>query len=122
MTALGALVRLLPFVAAVLLLSMQPLGVRTQAPHDAVVASFEREAPHRAADIVTRKQRHAASLEEYFAIDDDADEFSAPVGSIAAPYPVRGDRFASAGPCSGYSEPQPTHRPCAGLQTGPPIS
>jgi hypothetical protein len=120
-TAFGTLVRLFWFAAAALLLTAQPIDLRS-AGSDLVVAGIEREAPHRAGDFVTRKQRHAASLEEFFAIDDDADQFSASAEHVIALAPTRAILFAVHQPSVHYGEPPPSHKPCAGLQTGPPTS
>ena len=85
MTALRALLRLFPLLSAVLLLTAQPLDLRAPAPHETVVVSHEHDVlPPRSGDLVTRKQRHAASLEEFFAIDDDSDQYhKAPPGFAA---------------------------------------
>ena len=120
-TALGTLLRLLPLLSAIMLLAVQPLGIRAPVPHDTIVASHEHDVlPPRQGDLVTRKQRHAASLEEFFAIDDDSDQYAkAPPGlaaMLARSWPVA----ERPRPPLCYREALPTHRPCAAPQTGPP--
>jgi hypothetical protein len=122
-TALGALLRLIPLVAAALLLTAQPLDWRVAAGADAVVTGIEREAPQRSAgDFVTRRHRHAASVEEFFAIDDDADQFSASAEHVIVPAPTSAIRFAVYQAATHFGEIPPSHRPCAGSQTGPPTA
>jgi hypothetical protein len=117
--ALRILVHLLPALAAWLLLSAQPAGRDTPVHGAAVLASHERDG-RPAVDLVTRKQRHAASLGEYFAVDDDAEQYAQSPPQVAV---VRG-RSTWVTPRSEprlcYREPLPSHRPCAAPSTGPP--
>jgi hypothetical protein len=119
--SLRHLVRLLPLLAAALLLLAQPVGTYVPVQGDAFVASHGRDAPSRAGDIVTRKQRHAASLEEYFAVDDDPDQSLA--SSLALIRAKASARLAIAPslPCR-YRAPPPSHRACAAPPTGPPFA
>jgi hypothetical protein len=121
--ALRSLLRLLLVLSPALLLTTQPLGIRTPVPHDVAIVSHERDAlPPRAGDFATRKQRHAASLEEFFAIDDDPDQSPSSLVRIMAPALTRVVPFAAPGLPARHREPLPSHKPCAGPQTGPPIA
>jgi hypothetical protein len=121
-TSLRPFVRWLPALAALLVLSVQPAGITMQAHSDAVVASHERNTlPSRHDDLVTRKQRHAASLEEYFAVDDDPDQFANQLPRLACGFArcalvVAGQRQAL--PCCRHVPL--SHSPCAAPPTGPP--
>ena len=119
MKALRILVRVLPALMAWLLLSAQPAGRDAPLYGEAVFASHERDG-RLAVDFVTRKQRHVASLEEYFSLDDDAEQHvqSLPQVTVVTDRPTRVAPRVEPLPC--YREPLPTHRPCAAPSTGPP--
>jgi len=123
-TALRALLRLLAIASAAILLTAQPLGNRTPAPHATVATSHERDVlPPRAGDLVTRKQhRHAATLEEFFAIDDDSDVYGSAAVRIAGAASTWLVLLAAPRPSIRYRDALPSHKACAGPQTGPPIS
>jgi hypothetical protein len=121
--ALRALFRLLLVVSPALLLTTQPLDVRLPASHVVVVGSHERDVlPPRADDLVTRKQRHAASLEEFFAIDDDSDQSPPSSVRIVLPALLRVMPLAAPRLPACHPEAPPSHKPCAGPQTGPPTA
>jgi hypothetical protein len=68
---------LLPALLALLLHAPTAAGKPLSSSDLASVGSFERGNPLPAVvDLTTRGQRHAASIEEYFAIDDDADQYA----------------------------------------------
>jgi hypothetical protein len=119
--ARSVFLRLLPALTALLLFSAQPAGRNQPAQHDAAVASHERDAAApRAADWVTRKQRHAATLEEFFAIDDDSDQFAKPPLSLVAPALDGFTQIDERERAARYREARPNHRACAAPPTGPP--
>ena len=121
--SLRALLRLLAFVSAAFLLTAQPLGI-TPTPNVSFLESHERDvAPLREGELVTRKQhRRAATLEEFFAIDDDSDQYvSAAVRVLAATSAWSVPLAARCLPAR-YRDAPSSHKPCAGPQTGPPIS
>jgi hypothetical protein len=115
------LLLLLLLLSPALLVTAQPLGARPLAPHGLVIASHQHDVlPPRADDLVTRKQRHAASLEEFFAIDDDSDQ--APPSSVrfAVPALMRATSLVAPPLRACHRDAPPSHKPCAGPQTGPP--
>jgi hypothetical protein len=122
--SLRALLRLLTVVSAVFLLTAEPLGVHAPTTNVSFLESHERDvAASRTGDLVTRKQhRRAASLEEFFAIDDDSDQYTPSSARIVAAAFTWSVPLAV--PCSPvrYRDALPSHRPCAGTQTGPPTS
>jgi hypothetical protein len=117
--ALRILVRVLPALVACLLLSAQPAGRNAPVQGEAFIASRDRDS-RPAVDIVTRKQRHAGSLEEYFAIDDDADQFVPSQPQLAVVIRQSTRLVARPEPPNCYRDARPTHRPCAAPATGPP--
>ncbi len=119
MKALRILAHMLPALAAWLLLSAQPAGRDAPAHGAAIFASHERDG-RQAIDLVTRKQRHATSLEEYFAIDDDGEQYaqSPPQLAVVSGRPTPVTPRTEPHPC--YREPLLSHRSCAAPSTGPP--
>jgi hypothetical protein len=119
-TSLRSLARLLPLLAAMLVLPAQPAGVRVATPNEASLTSHERgAAPSRLGDLASRKHRQTASLEEYSAIDDDPDEHTRALRGlvrIAVAAPPFAERLLPPPYCS----PRPSHRACAAPPTGPP--
>ena len=76
--------------------------------------------PLKQADQGTRRPRHTASLEEFFEIDDDAEQyFKAP--AVVVRWPAGFTLVAEPTP-SPYRAPRLSHRPCAAYPTGPPPS
>jgi hypothetical protein len=76
--------------------------------------------PLKQADQGTRRPRHTASLEEFFEIDDDAEQY------VKAP-PVLARRPAGftlivEPALRPYRAPPLSHQPCAAYPTGPPPS
>jgi hypothetical protein len=117
--ALRILVRVLPALVACLLLSAQPAGRNAPVHGEAFIGSHDRDS-RPTVDIVTRKQRHAGSLEEYFAVDDDADQFVQSHSQLAVVIRESTPVVARPEPPNCYREALPTHRPCAAPPTGPP--
>jgi hypothetical protein len=114
------LLRLLPLLAALLVLPAQPLGTHVAVPGEASVAAHERNAPlSRVGDLVTRKNRYAASLEEYFAIDDDPDQHGRRLHAVAHAPAVASVFVGRSYPPADH-EPRPVHRGRAHPSTGPP--
>jgi hypothetical protein len=115
------LVRLLPALLAFLLASAQPAGRHLPSYGEEAIASLDRDSrPGRSADLITRKQRYAASIEEYFAIDDDADQYIESPRRLAAALARSTPITAAPLPLPCYGEVPPSHRPCAAPPTGPP--
>jgi hypothetical protein len=115
------LLRLLPIVAALLLLAASPLGVSPPLHGESVLASGEQGAqPPRRGDFITRKHRHAASLEEFFAIDDDSEQHFNSLPRGLAPALARYAVFVEPRAVSRYREWRPSYRPSAAFPTGPP--
>jgi hypothetical protein len=117
--SLRRLLQSLPIVAAALLLSAQPLDTRSPAQHDLVVQNGEGIAPLQG-DFVTRKRRYAASIEEYFAIDDDSEQHVNSLTRTRSPSLARSLEVAEPQVVSAYREWRPGRRPDAALPTGPP--
>jgi hypothetical protein len=120
-TSIRCLLRLLPLLAALLLLPTQPLGTHAPIPHESVLESGRHGAqPPASGEFITRKQRHAASLEEYFAIDDDSEQHFVSQARVVASQIACHIEFAEPQPVLCYREWRPSHRPNAALPTGPP--
>jgi hypothetical protein len=110
-------------LAALLLLGAQPLGRPLPAHGDSVLASGEQNAqPQRRGDFIIRKHRHAASLEEFFAIDDDSEQHFNSLPRGLAPANARQLAFVERRAVSRYRDWRPSHRPIAAFPTGPPSS
>jgi len=112
---------LFPLIA--LLLALMPAAPATggdlaRQRGGSIVQAIERIAQVPSLDLATRKNRHAGSIEEFFAIDDDSDQDgkspALPIQSlawfvlVAEPRPAT-DRDALL-----------SHWPCAAPATGPP--
>ena len=85
---------------------------------DAIVGAKEHGQPTPHFDLVTRKNRHAGSLEEFFAIDDDSDQYDqppAPLVKIFTWYTLVADK-----PRAFHVQTPRHHWPRAALSTGPP--
>jgi hypothetical protein len=110
---------LLPALLALLLHAPIAANAPLSIFEPASVESFERGNPlPSAGDLITKKQRHAASIEEYFAIDDDADQHAKwPERAVAlsTPFTLVGELQPFV-----YSGVAPSHPPCAAPPTGPP--
>jgi hypothetical protein len=110
----------LPLLAALLVLSAQPVGMRVVATGEASVVAHGRDAaPGQSGDFVTRKNRHAASIDEFFAIDDDSDQHARSLhAAVRTPdfAPVAVERRNP----PVYRGPRPDRRARAHLSTGPP--
>lgn len=74
--------------------------------------------PPKQADHGTRRPRHTASLEEFFEIDDDAEQYFKPPPAFALTNLGFGFVVEQAPPS--YSTAPPSHRACAAYPTGPP--
>jgi hypothetical protein len=110
---------LLPVLLALLLVTAHEAVAGGPGHVDASFVSHEREAlPPPLGDFVTKKQRHTASLEEYFAIDDDAEQYFKPPPRVVpadTPYVLVVEPLPSH-----YRAALPNRRPCAAPPTGPP--
>ncbi|MBM3528206.1 MAG: hypothetical protein FJX62_08945 [Alphaproteobacteria bacterium] len=112
--------RLLPLLAALLVFAPQPAGKPAGVPGETSVALLGRDSlPAAFGDFITRKNRHAGSIDEYFAIDDDADQYagSQPALSRTAVYRPIGYGLR---PWTLVDDPRPGRRARAHLSTGPP--
>jgi hypothetical protein len=63
-----------------------------------------------------------ASVIEYIAIEDETDQSASSAVRIVATALAQGLPFLARGPLSSYRQALPSHKPCAGPQTGPPTS
>jgi hypothetical protein len=112
---------LLPALLALLLHAPVAAGKSLSIYDVAAAESFRHDMPlPTAVDLATRSQRNAASIEEYFAIDDDADQYakrSAYASPLTTPYTlvVELQLFF-------YGAVAPSHPPCAAPPTGPPYA
>jgi hypothetical protein len=112
---------LLPTLLLVLL-AQGPVGASEPAhpAESSLVRGADRDAhPSVHGDLTTRKHRHAASIEEYFAIDDDSDQYVKSAAALDAErphYTILADRTALPPP---LAVPR-SHRACAAPATGPP--
>jgi len=91
---------LLPALLLVLLTQAPATASEQIQPIDSsLVQGPDRDAhPADHGDFTTRKNRHAASIEEYFAIDDDSDQYAASPAQLDWEFPsyiVLADRSAS---------------------------
>jgi hypothetical protein len=110
---------LLPALLALLLHAPSAAGKPLTMPNIAAAEIFERSNPLPVAiDLTTRSQRHAASIEEYFAIDDDADQYAKWPAHVA-PLTTRYTPVRELQPFV-YGAVAPSHPPCAAPPTGPP--
>jgi hypothetical protein len=116
---LRILLRVVPALLACLLLSAQPTGRSAPTHGEAVIVSYARDGQP-AIDLVTRKQRHAASIEEYFTVDDDAEQYVQSPPQLAVVIRRSTPVVARPEPPNCYREAPPSHRPCAAPPTGPP--
>ncbi len=86
---------------------------------DVILGAKERGQPALAYDLITRKHRHAGSLEEFFAIDDDSDQYDqspAPLAKIFTWYTLVEET-----PRTFHVQAPRPHWPRAAFSTGPPL-
>jgi hypothetical protein len=93
-------------------------GERARKPDEPAVQTIGHGTPAPAVDFTTRKHRHAASLEEFLAIDDDSDEY-AKSAAIVAPDITWYTTVAERQPHL-YAVAPLSHWPRAAPSTGPP--
>jgi hypothetical protein len=74
--------------------------------------------PQKQADHASRRLRPAASLEEFFEIDDDAEQYFKPPPILLRP--TAGSALIAKSPIAPHQAAPPSHRACAAYPTGPP--
>jgi hypothetical protein len=113
------LLRLLPVLLAVLF-AVPPAAAESWTYPDAPIAATDNSVqPPKQADQTTRRPRHTASLEEFFEIDDDAEQYFKPQPLLTARR-VDPPRVVAESVTRFWREALPTHRACAAYPTGPP--
>lgn len=118
MTGFRNILRLLSALPLLLVLVAAPAAAETVTHADATYATADSQAqPSKSADHASKKAR-VASLEEFFEIDDDAEQDFKPLAAVTGfatnASPVAGRLAAS------YRAAPPSHRACAPFPTGPP--
>ena len=124
MISLRILHRLLPALLVTLLLAAPPAVAADSWPHaDFGVAAHggagqNAAHPTKLADHASKRPQRSASLEEFFEIDDDAEQYFKPL-RVAARDGVS-EVLATRRPALAYRLAPRTHRVCAAVPTGPP--
>jgi hypothetical protein len=115
---LGKLLRFAALAVALLAAGPVVAGERARKPDGASVQTVGHGTPAPSFDFTTRKHRHAASLEEFLAVDDDSDEY-AKSPAVVAPDITWYTTVAERQPRF-YRVAPPSHWPRAAPSTGPP--
>jgi hypothetical protein len=115
--------RLLPAMLVTLLFAAAPAAADSWTHVDAGVVAHEgtgQNAAHplKPADHASKRAQRSASLEEFFEIDDDAEQYFKPLRFVARD--DAGETFVTQRPALAYRSTPRTHRACAAFPTGPP--
>ena len=117
------LLRLLPALLMTLLFAAAPAAADSWTHVDAGVAAHEgagqnASPPPKLADHASKRPQRSASLEEFFEIDDDAEQYFKPLRVVARD--DAGETLVTQRPALAYCSAPRTHRACAAFPTGPP--
>jgi hypothetical protein len=133
MISLRILLRLLPALPLALLLAAAPAAAADSWPHVDFGVAAHGGASQNAAhppkladhankrpqpDHASKRPQRSASLEEFFEIDDDAEQYFKPLRVVARD--DVGETLVARHPALAYRLTPRTHRACAAFQTGPP--
>ncbi len=117
------LLRLLPALLVTLLFAAVPATADSWTHVDAGVAAHEgtgQNAAHplKFADHASKRPQRSATLEEFFEIDDDAEQYFKPLRVVARD--DAGETLVARPAVLAYHSTPRTHRVCAAFPTGPP--
>jgi hypothetical protein len=117
------LLRLLPAMLVALLFAAAPATADPWSHVDFAVAAHEGAGQNAApspklADHASKRLQRSASLEEFFEIDDDAEQYFKLLRVVARD--DAGETLVARRPVLAYHSTPRTHRACAAFPTGPP--
>jgi hypothetical protein len=115
---LGKLLRFVALALALLAAGPVAAGELAYKPDGAAIKTIGHGTPAPLVDLTTRKNRHAASIEEFLAIDEDSDEYAKAL-AIVAPDITWSTTIAERQPRL-YGVTPISHWPRAAPSTGPP--